>query len=75
MKKEKWYIYLMGYIIFAGITSICSLLKLGHHWNYNFIFNILATINLFKIFLNISVNSKIINYIATFTLPIYNSYK
>ena len=71
VKKEKWYIYLIGYIIFAGITSICSILKLAHHWNYNFIFNILATISLLKMFLNISINSKIINHIATFTLPIY----
>lgn len=71
MKKGKWYIYLIGYIIFAGITFIFSVLKLGHYWNYNFIFNILATISLFKMFLNISINSRIINHIAIFTLPIY----
>lgn len=28
MKKGKWYIYLIGYIIFAGITFIFYVLKL-----------------------------------------------
>ncbi|AUB62480.1 hypothetical protein CSW12_05260 [Bacillus cereus] len=65
--------YVVVYLISAAFTCILAL-KFGVNsfgWNYNTIFNVISTICLFQIFSSFKFNSKTINYLATFTFPIY----
>lgn len=70
--------YLVGYFICALITSgfaigMENLLGGGLSivWGYNFVFNILGSVFLFLYFSKLEIQSKVINYVAKFTLGVY----
>lgn len=70
--QNKWsYLF-----IYAGATTVTFLLGiyLGEGsvgWNYNTIFNLASAVSLFLFFSKLKMNSKLINYLATFTFPVY----
>lgn len=71
-KVSKW-LYLSVYILSATCTFVLGL-KLGMGsfvWNYNTVFNLVGAVSLFQFFSNLSFKSKAVNYLATFTFPIY----
>lgn len=60
------------YIICTIIVFVFSIISgTWSPWAYNFIFNILGSVALFLVFLDINIKNKTINYIATYTFPIY----
>lgn len=70
--KSKIY-YLAIYILCTLFTSILVIGNVWEYkwWNYNTIFNIVSSISLFLLFLKLEFNSRIVNSLATFSLPIY----
>src|SRR5690625_1790756 len=72
--------YLVGYLLSALVTfcftlGILDAIFISRNpwvaWGYNFIFNILGSVFLFLFFSKLSINFKIINYVAQFTLGVY----
>lgn len=67
--------YLFGYILFSLVTfsfrANPTLLGSANAWNYNFIFNILSSVCLFLFFSKFQLQSKIINYLASFVFGAY----
>lgn len=70
--------YFAGYLLFATMTfafaaGLDIVLGKGQAivWGYNFIFNFLGSIFLFLFFSKLDIQSKIINYIAQFSLGVY----
>lgn len=60
-------------IVFLGSTLAKIILGGGEWiiWGYNFFFNITGAVFLFLFFSKLDIQSKLINYIATFTLGVY----
>lgn len=71
-QKSKVY-YLAIYILCAILTSILAINNVLEYnwWNYNSIVNIIGSMSLFLFFLKFGFKSKIIDYLATFSLSIY----
>lgn len=71
-EKSKAY-YFIIYLICSIVTTIAMLSKhkINVWWNYNSIVNIISSISLFMFFSKISIKSKIINYVSTFSFAVY----
>ena len=75
--KKGFYFYFSGYLIFAFVTFIFSILSLKitslPAWNYNFIFNLLSATCLFLAFTKIELSQKfrLINHFAGYVFGIY----
>lgn len=59
------------YILSVLLTYIIRLIGGARAWNYEFIFNIISAVSLFMIFLSLKIQSKRINYVATYVFSIY----
>ncbi|MEN2768506.1 acyltransferase [Ornithinibacillus xuwenensis] len=73
LKVNKKWLFLLGYLFSTTITFVLALKVIGHgsFFSYNTIFNVMSTFFLFMFFSNIKIKSRIINYLAGFTFPIY----
>lgn len=72
--RIKW-VYLTFYILCMLGTYLWNILqpivRLDTAWMYNFPLNILGAVFLFLFFSRVNTKSKVINYISTYTFPIY----
>lgn len=74
LKTDKKYFWLIGYIVFATITSFIATKpypSIYTVWSYNYIFNVLSSVCLFIYFSKINIQSKIVNVISSTVLGIY----
>jgi len=67
--NNKW-MYITIYLVSAAITFVFGL-YFEFAFSYNTIFNLVSAVCLFQFFSKISLSSKVINFFATFTFPIY----
>lgn len=66
-KSKQFYIF-----IYIGCVSITFLFSFWtNSWGYNFIFNLIGSAALFILFTKINIKSNLINYLASYTFPIY----
>ena len=67
--NSKW-LYLGVYLFSTTVTFGLSL-YLETAWNYNTLFNTLSAVFLFLFFSKLNFKSRTVNFLATFTFPIY----
>lgn len=67
------YYYFMIYFFCTMLTTSLVVGKMLKYnwWSYNTIVNVISSISLILLFLKFEFNSKIIVYLATFSLPVY----